>query len=181
VSVEDIGPAKFQIDVVVCDKSPAMTFDDSTLASTAQICQLAHFSRQRLNALQAEGIVQPVGRGEWPLVATLNALFEHLRTQRDTVSDTRREWEKVKVERERLRVARESHEVINRSEFDDAWKICWGILTSRLANVAPRITRDLALRATIGRALGELRNEVSNEFEKQAAALETSGEAAPVR
>jgi hypothetical protein len=101
-----------------------MTFDDSTLASTAQICELANFSRQRLNALQAEGIVRPTGRGEWPLVATLNALFEHLRTQRNAVSDTRREWERVKVERERLRIDRERHEVVDRSEFDDAWKIC---------------------------------------------------------
>jgi hypothetical protein len=158
-----------------------MTFDDSTLASTAQICELAHFSRRRLNALQAEGVVQPVGRGEWPLVATLNALFEHLRTQRDAVSDTRREWEKVKVERERLRIERERHEVVNRSEFDDAWKMLWGVVVARLVGVPPRCTRDVMMRATIERELNAARHEISDEFEKQAAALETSGEAAPVR
>jgi hypothetical protein len=157
-----------------------MRFDDSTIVSTAQICRLAGFTQQRLSALEQEGVVRRVARGQWRLVATLNALFENLRTQRDAVSNTRAEWERVKVERERLRIDRERHQVVDRSEFDDAWKICWGILTSRLANVASRITRDLALRATIERELGELRNEVSDEFEKQAAALEKSGEAAPV-
>jgi len=156
-------------------------FDDSTMASTADICRLAGFTKQRLSALEHEGVVRRAGRGEWPLVATLNALFENLRTQRDAVSDTRREWEKVKVERERLRIDRERHEVVDRGEFTAAWTICWGIVVAKLVGVPARCTRDLQMRQTIGHELNLARHEACDEFERQAEALETSGEAAAVR
>jgi hypothetical protein len=158
-----------------------MTFDDTTVANTAQICKLANFSQQRLAALEREGIVRRVGRGQWPLVATMRALFEHVREQRDSISDTRRQWEQVKVERERLRIDRERHEVVDRSEFTDAWKICWGVVVANLANIPSRCSRDLQMRQTIERELNAARHEICDEFLRQVEALETSGEAAPVR
>jgi hypothetical protein len=80
-----------------------------------------------------------------------------------------------------LRLSERAHELIPRAEFNDAWKILWGIVVSKLSAVAPRCTRDAALRDTIEREIGRARNEACDEFEKQAEALERAGEAAPVR
>jgi hypothetical protein len=153
-------------------------FDQETTATTAQICALAGFTQQRLAALEREGIVHRVGRSQWPLVKTINQIFEHLRARRDAVDQSRAQWQQARLERERLRVEREAHNLVPMTEFDDAWTFVVGTLTAKLAGVPSRCSRDLALRRVIEQEINQARHEACDEYERHAAALSTTGKAA---
>jgi hypothetical protein len=152
-----------------------------TTATSTEICALAGFSPQRLGVLEREGVIRRSGPNRWPLVETISKLFEHLRSQRKAVSASRARWEQAKAKREELRIQRESNELVRRDEFAAAWQICNGILNRHLHGVASRCTRDIALRQVIEDELAKAVNAGCDEFEKQAASLEATGQAAPVR
>jgi hypothetical protein len=55
--------------------------DDQTTAMTNEICKLAAITKQHLGRLEAQGIVRRTGRDQWPLIATVNALFDDARAR----------------------------------------------------------------------------------------------------
>jgi hypothetical protein len=140
-----------------------MTFDDTTVATTAQICRLAGFTQQRLSALEAEGVVHRAGRGQWPLLAMINALFEQLRRERDAVSSTRSEWEKTRVERERLRLQREAGRLCLVDDFNTAINLTVGRIVAGLVALPPQHhPHDLRQRRALEERVGALRNDIAD-------------------
>jgi hypothetical protein len=154
-----------------------------TVATSAEICALCAFSKQRLGALEREGIVRRSGQNAWPLVETIGKLFEHARAQRSAISEARARWEAARAKREEQRAEREASRAQRKrdEEFDLAWKACWHILVSKLVAVPARCSRDGAVRGVIERELDVARHEACDEFERQSEALAHTGEAAPVR
>jgi phage terminase Nu1 subunit (DNA packaging protein) len=155
-----------------------MTIDDATTISTSDLCRLLGCSKQHISHLERDGIIVRAGRNEWPLVKTVRAAVEQWKAQRNAASASRARWEAARAQREEQRIAREGHELVPRSEFEDAWKMTIGILTSLLVQVPARCTRDLALRRTIEDEINRARHDACDAYEKQATALETTGKAA---
>jgi hypothetical protein len=160
-----------------------MMITAETVATSGEICALVGFSKQRLGALERDGVIRRSGQNAWPLVETIGKLFEHARAQRSAISESRARFEAARAKREEQRAEREANRAQRKrdDEFDLAWRTCWYVLVSKLVAVPARCSRDAAVRATIERELDVARNEVCNEFERQSEALAQTGEAAPVR
>jgi hypothetical protein len=153
-----------------------------TVATSAEICALAGFSKQRLGALEREGVIRRSGSNCWPLLETIGKLFEHARAQRSAISESRARWEAARAKREEQRAEREANRAQRKrdEEFDLAWRTCWHIVVAKLTAVPARCSRDLQMRQTIEREIDTARSEASDEFERQSESLAQSGEAAAV-
>jgi hypothetical protein len=92
--------------------------DDSTMATTAEILLLADFSKQRLSQLEQAGVVKRFSKDQWPLVATIKALFADARQRSTEYSEAKTQLENIKVEREKLRLAKEAKDVVPASDLE---------------------------------------------------------------
>jgi hypothetical protein len=92
--------------------------DDATVANTNEICKLAAITKQHLGRLEQQGIVRRSGRDEWPLVATMNSLLVDARQRSSEYSEAKAKLEQLKIERERLRLAKEAKEVVPAGDLE---------------------------------------------------------------
>jgi hypothetical protein len=86
--------------------------DDVTTAMTNEICKLAAITKQHLGRLEGNGIVRRSGRDQWPLVATLNALFADARARSAAHSDARARYEQARAQPIELRTKREAAQLL---------------------------------------------------------------------
>ena len=136
-------------------------------------------NREGIARLVEKGVLTRPEDGRYDLDECRRAYIEHLRT-RPAAGATRVELDKLKAQQARLRIERETHSLVRRTEFDDAWTYVIGVLTSKLVAVPNRCSRDIEMRRTIEREIGEARNEAADEFARQSDALEQTGRMAAV-
>ena len=156
---------------------PAM-IDDNSTATTAELCALLGCTKAHLSHLERDGVISRADRNRWPLVKTVRAVLNQARAQRNALSEARLAWEKARAEREALRVARETHVLVEGAEFDLAWQMTIGPLVAALVEVPPRCTRDVAMRSTIEREINAARHAACDAYERQAESLRATGKAA---
>ena len=158
-----------------------MPIDDTTTATTQELCQLLSCTKGHLSHLARDGVISPLDRNSWPLVKTVRAVLDQVKARRSAVSQAQAKWQAAKIRREELRYERESHDLVRRSEFSDAWTFVMGVLTSKLVAVPARCSRDITMRSTIEREINQARHEACDEYDRQATSLEQTGKMAVVR
>jgi phage terminase Nu1 subunit (DNA packaging protein) len=152
--------------------------DDATTATTNEICKLAAISKQYLGRLESNGIVGRSGRGQWPLVGTLNALFADARARSAAHSEARARWEAARAAREEMKAKKLTGELCWTKDFDDAWTEIMGYMLGGIVAIPACCTRDVALRHVIEEQLDAWRADVADYFKRRADELECKGKAA---
>jgi hypothetical protein len=94
--------------------------DDQTTATTAEICLLAGFSKQRLGKLEDAGIVKRTSKDQWPLAATMQELLKDARERSDAHGAARAKLDSLRAQREGLKLQRECNDLVRLSEFKTA-------------------------------------------------------------
>ena len=92
--------------------------DDKTMATTAEILLLADFSKQRLSQLEQAGVVKRLSKDQWPLAATIRALFADARQRSQEYSEAKARFETIKAEREKLKLMKEAKDVVPASDLE---------------------------------------------------------------
>jgi hypothetical protein len=152
--------------------------DDSTTATTNEICKLAAITKQHLGRLEQQGVVRRAGRDEWPLVATMNALLVAARQRSAEYSEAKARFEKLRAEREKLKLLKESREVCYTKEFDDFVRVAGGLYLEHFGSLPIEIAgRDLQLRNQVEQKVRAAQQRLSDALGKLAEKFER-GEAA---
>jgi hypothetical protein len=121
--------------------------NDKTMATTAEILLLADFSKQRLSQLEQAGVVKRLGKDQWPLAATIKALFADARQRSQEYSEAKARFEAIKAERERLKLMKESKDVVPAGDLEALLLFFTGKLLLFLSAFPVHIAgRDMALR-----------------------------------
>jgi hypothetical protein len=141
--------------------------DDTTTATTNEICKLAAITKQHLGRLEANGIVRRSGRDQWPLVATMNALLTDAKQRSDAHSVARTRLDDLKAQREKLRLMKECREVCYVREFKELTdQVAFSVL-NRLSPLPAQIGgRDLKLRQLVDAKLRDAQNLMSQDMFK---------------
>jgi hypothetical protein len=146
--------------------------DDTTTATTNEICKLAAITKQHLGRLEANGIVRRLGRDAWPLVATMNSLLTDARQRSDAHSQARARLDDLKAQREKLKLMKECREVCRVSEFEEFCLSVYGAHVKHYGSLAARIGgRDLAVRRLAQKELDIAQQGLSDEMMRLGEAL----------
>jgi hypothetical protein len=152
--------------------------DEKTTATTAEICLLAGFTKQRLGQLESQGVVTRDARDQWLLAATMKALLSDARERSDAHSAAKTKLEQLKAASLELRLKKECHELVYRSELQQANDALVFSVLNRLAPLPAKIGgRDLTLRRRVEEELRIAQNLMSSDMLAQAEALENTGKA----
>jgi hypothetical protein len=141
--------------------------DDTTTATTNEICRLSAITKQHLGRLEANGIVRRSGRDQWPLVATMNSLLTDARQRSDAHSASRARLDDLRASREKLRLMKECREVVYVKEFDEFSLAVYGAHVTHYGPLAARIGgRDLAVRQRAEKELMAAQQGLSDELKR---------------
>jgi hypothetical protein len=138
-----------------------------TKATTGEICRLAGISKQHLGRLEREGVVQQTARDQWPLVETINKLFNHARTRNEAALAAKQRYEEARAQREETRARQAAGELCNRTNFEAAYAELSGRLFSRIDGLPAAYTRDLNERRRLQDHINRLRNEFAAELKAE--------------
>ena len=153
--------------------------DDKTTATTAEICLLAGFSKQHLGKLERAGIVKRAVKDQWPLAATMRALIEDANARAAAHSASRAKLDDLRAKREALKLQRECHDLVRRSEFETAIDFTAFTVLRHLDPVPARLAgRDLTLRRRCEAELRTARAGMAKDMRTQADSLKDTGRAA---
>ncbi len=141
--------------------------DEATEVSTKTLCELAHFTQQRLQQLEKRGVVQRSGRDRWKLIATLGKLFDHARS-RSTVSSERLRWERARAQISELKLAEQSGLLVNRHDLEQEFWEGGAAIIAEIDGIPAAFTRDLKERARLQALIDEARNRLADRFQRQA-------------
>jgi hypothetical protein len=151
--------------------------DENTTATTAEICLVAGFTKQRLGQLESQGVVTRSGRDQWPLAATVRAILSDARARSDAHSGARARLDDLKAQRAKLRLMKECREVCRVSEFEDFCLAVYGAHVKHYGPLAARIGgRDLALRKLAEKELGDAQQGLSDEMKRLGEAIKEGKE-----
>jgi hypothetical protein len=148
--------------------------DDKTIATTAEICSLVGFTKQRLGGLERDAVVQRVGRDAWPLVATIRKLFEHAKAQRSAQSEARSKLLAAQQRLADLRYQRAAAELVTVADYHSAIAMLSGWFVAaleRLPATAPA-RADPALRKELEAWVYNTRTELADKCQAEVAAIE---------
>ena len=150
--------------------------DEQTTASTAEICLLAGFTKQRLGKLESQGIVTRRGRDQWPLAATMRALLADARVRSEAHSATRAKLDELRAQREQLRIQRESHDLVRLADFTAAITAVAGAVLKHLSPLSAQIAgRDVALGRRVDDHVRRAQQGISDDLGALADQMEQTG------
>jgi len=110
-----------------------------------------------------EGIIRRVARGTWPLAETIQALLANARRKSQQHTDAKLELERLKSEREQLRLDKEKGTLIERQRVEDHAKQWAGVVLTELTAPPLKIGgRDLALRRLAEKQVNEARDRIAD-------------------
>ena len=145
--------------------------DDSTAATSAEVCALAGFTKQRLGALERDGIVQRNGRDSWPLVTTIRKIFEDMRAKRNEASAADARWRNARARDQEIKTAQRLGKLVDVDEIYFAMETLAGLVRSEHVSLAARCTRDLALRRAIDLEVNAMDTRIADKLEALAKRL----------
>src|SRR6516225_47391 len=137
--------------------------------TTRELISLTSFSNAYLGKLESEGIIRRDAKDTWLLVSTINSIVTHLRRPRHSEAADR--LATVKANALEQKIAREASELIPAEEVAEYSKFITGSIISRLAALPPRFTRDLVERSRLETMINNIRSEVADLVEREAARL----------
>jgi hypothetical protein len=108
-----------------------------------------------------------LGPNKWPLVATIKALFADARRRSSEYSEAKARFERLKAERERLKLMKEGGEVCYTRELDEFGLAVYAAHVKFYGPLAARIGgRDLALRRLAQKELDIAQQGLSDEMKR---------------
>jgi hypothetical protein len=117
-----------------------------TRITSKELQQLTGYSKAAIIKFEQDGLIARSSKNDWPL-ETVTKLFAHLRERKPVVSEERVRFEKARADRERLKVMRESKEVVPASDLEAMLFFFTGKLLPFLGGLPARIAgQDLELR-----------------------------------
>jgi hypothetical protein len=144
-----------------------------TTITTQELCQATGYSAPAIVDFEKTGIVAREAKDTWP-IDTVTKIVTHLRekVRRGPKSDAENRLIAAKAQALELRARRELSELAPVAEWLDGMKMITGKIVAALVGLPPRFTRDLAERARLENMINELRTDVANWIETEAANLE---------
>jgi hypothetical protein len=146
--------------------------DENTTATTAEICLVVGFTKQRLGQLESQGVVTRAGRDAWPLASTVRALITDARARSDAHSASRARLDDLRASREKLKLLKECREVVYTREFDEFGLAVYAAHVRHYGPLAARIGgRDLAVRQRAEKELMAAQQGLSDELKRLGEAI----------
>ena len=142
--------------------------DNSTTATTAEILLLIDLSKQRLSQLEQAEIIRRIDKDKWPLVATIKALLADARRRSSEFSEAKARLERIKADRERLKLMRETKEVVPASDLTAFIDFMAGTILPVLGALPARLSgRDRELHRRAQRVVIEAQQQISDACGKE--------------
>jgi len=114
--------------------------------NSAELQRLTGYGHAAITKFEQDGIIKRSAKDTWPL-DTVTKLIAHLRERRPALSEERLRFEKARADRERLKVMKESKEVVPASDLDALILFVVGKLLPFLGGLPARIAgHDMVLR-----------------------------------
>jgi hypothetical protein len=136
-------------------------------------------NRETIHRLREKGVIEVLEDDKYDLDDCREKYIRYLRA-RPPRGTGNAELLKARTQLAQLRVDERSHELIRRDEWFATWQIAWNFVLVRLTELPSRIfPRDVPNRRVVEAAVNQLRQQVCDEIERQADALEQTGEPAP--
>jgi hypothetical protein len=149
-----------------------MAIDQTTECTTAELRAIVDLTPGRLSQLESAGVIKRLDKDRWPLVATVRALLTEARARTVGLSEARVRLEHARAKAMELRTAREAGELAPTQEWFDGMKLVTGKIVAALVGLPARYTRDLGERSRLDGMISQLRTDVADWIEAEAASLE---------
>jgi phage terminase Nu1 subunit (DNA packaging protein) len=138
-----------------------------TTATTAEICALVCISKQRLGALEREGVIRRSGPNCWPLVETVGKLFSHARAQRTEIGASRARFEAARAKAQELKNERETGDLSPTWLCANFGKVLFGRIRAEHVALPSVFTRDLAERDRLAKAVDAMDHRLCDFIEQE--------------
>ena len=149
----------------------------TTVATATALAAHLFCSREAITRLEKQHVLERLPDGGYDLDDCRRRVLEHLR-QRKLPGADRARWEKAKAEREELRVRRECHDLVKRSDFEEGIDAMAYVVLKHLAPLPSRLGgRDLAERKRVDAELRIAQQGMSDELKAMAEKMEETGKA----
>jgi hypothetical protein len=124
-----------------------MPISSETICSTAELLAVVGLSKGRLSQLEGAGIISRLERDRWNLPATVQALLRDAHERSAKHSEAKARLETLKAEREKLKLMKESKDVVPASDIETLLMFFTGKLLPFLSAFPIHVAgHDLALR-----------------------------------
>jgi phage terminase Nu1 subunit (DNA packaging protein) len=146
-----------------------MPIDHRTEITTAEMLSVLGLTKGRLSQLESAGTVKRVGRDRWNLAQAVQALLRQAQQRSDQVNDARLALDKVKHQREQLRLMRELKEVAPISDLHAFVEFQAGVLLPLLSAIPPRVAgRNLELKRHAEAVVRDVQQAIADACTKEA-------------
>jgi hypothetical protein len=155
--------------------------DATTEVSTAELCAIVDLTKGRLSQLENAGIIKHSGRDRWPLIATVRALLKQAQERSVAFSEAKAKLENLKVEREKLRLAKEAHDLAPVAETTASLSQFAMWVVAELESMPAAIfsgRNDRKLRRELEQWVFGSRTRLADRCHAEAESLEKTGKAA---
>lgn len=142
----------------------------STTITTEELRHLTGYSKAQLVELEQAGIIKRDAKNTWPTIETVAAIVARLRERgRRPADDDRTRFEKLRADRERVKLLKETGALASTKEFDECVnQVAFSVL-NRLSPLPAQIGgQDLKLRRLVEAKLKIAQQGMSDDMMKLA-------------
>jgi hypothetical protein len=149
----------------------------TTVATATALAAHLFCSREAITRFEKQHILERLPDGGYDLDDCRRRVLEHLR-QRKPVGEDRRRFERARAEREELRIRRECHDLVKRSDFEEGIDAVAYVVLKHLAPLPSRLGgRDLAERKRVEAEVRIAQQGMSDEIKAMGEKMAETGKA----
>lgn len=145
-----------------------------TMLTADQASRLIMVSAERVRQLGKDGYFTKNGRGQFPMVGVVQGYIRFLKDEERRGSKVAAD-SGLKAARQReveLRIAREEGRLVDMADVEAVFDAIQGNLRAQLSAVPAAVTRDIALRGEIEKAINDAFARASAKFGEASEALQ---------
>jgi hypothetical protein len=148
-------------------------------ATTQELSAVFGISGMRIRQLAAEGWFKPAGKNRWNREEATAGYIKFLRAEdrRSTKSAAENRVRDARAREIEQRVAEHARELIALTDALDTLDMIVGMVRTEMGGVAARVTRDLALRRVIEKAINDALGRIVERLRRESAALRSGNQA----
>ena len=139
------------------------------------LAKILGLTDRRVRDMVSEGILERTGRSEFPIAENVKRYLDYkVRLAVEAAAPPAADGLRLKREEQlAIRIGREDRQLITLQEAIETVDAVVGHFMQTIAGLPARLTRDVGERKRIEAQLDEIRQQLSDDFGKEARALET--------
>lgn len=141
--------------------------------SAGQMAEILGITPRWLRKLATEGVLQRVGRGQYPLIESVQAYVEHRADEgaRKSQSTAAEDLRSQRAREIAMRIAKQERELITMEQAEQVTTDMCGCFLAVLGGLPAQISRDVAERQRVETIIREAQGRLSDELGRHAEEL----------